>query len=182
MPFYEEKIGKVLIDEDTLQDRLTKLGAQITQDYKDCGDLLLICVLRGGVLFLTDLMRNIDLPLHIDFMAVSSYDIGMRESSGRVRINFDLKTDIFNRDVLVVEDIIDSGHTLSKILEMLETRQPRSLRVCTLLDKAERREVEIEVHYTGFQIPDEFVVGYGLDYDEYYRNVPFIGVMSPDAA
>ena len=182
MPFYEEKIGKVLIDEDTLQDRLTKLGAQITQDYKDCGDLLLICVLRGGVLFLTDLMRNIDLPLHIDFMAVSSYDIGMRESSGRVRINFDLKTDIFNRDVLVVEDIIDSGHTLSKILEMLETRQPRSLRVCTLLDKAERREVEIEVHYTGFQIPDEFVVGYGLDYDEYYRNVPFIGVMTPDAA
>ncbi len=176
---YEEFIGKTIVSEETLQKRITELGAQITQDY-DGQDLLLICILRGGVLFLTDLMRKIDLPLHIDFMAVSSYDVGVRESTGRVRINFDLKTDIFGRNVLLVEDIIDSGHTLSTVLEMLQTRQPKSLRICTLLDKVERREVDIRVDYCGFAIPDEFVFGYGLDIDEYYRNLPFIAAVDPD--
>ncbi len=176
---YEEFIGKTIVSEETLQKRIAELGAEITQDY-DGQDLLLICILRGGVLFLTDLMRKIDLPLHIDFMAVSSYDVGVRESTGRVRINFDLKTDIFDRNVLLVEDIIDSGHTLSTVLEMLQTRQPKSLRICTLLDKVERREVDIRVDYCGFAIPDEFVFGYGLDIDEYYRNLPFIAAVDPD--
>lgn len=175
---YEEFLEEILIDEATLQNRIAELGAQISQDYAG-QDLLLICILRGGVLFLTDLMRHITVPLNVDFMAVSSYGVGARATTGHVRISLDLRTDIFNRNVLLVEDIVDSGNTLKTVLDMLATRRPKSLRVCTLLDKAARREVEVAIHYRGFVIPDKFVFGYGLDIDEYYRNLPFIASVDP---
>ena len=158
---------------------MTELGAEISRDYQD-GNLLLVCILRGGVMFLTDLMRAIDVPLAVEFMAVSSYGAGKREITGQARITLDLNIDIRDIDVLVVEDIIDSGHTLASVLEVLSTRKPRSLYICTLLDKAERREVEVPVRYSGFVIPNKFVFGYGLDIDEYYRNLPFIGVVDLD--
>jgi len=138
---------------------------------------MLVCILRGGVMFLTDLMRQISIPHVIEFMAVSSYDIGSRESTGAVRITLDLFTEIYDRDVLLVEDIIDSGNTLSSVLEMLNTRKPRSLYICTLLDKEERRKVDVPIKYTGFDIPNEYVFGYGLDIDGYFRNLPFIAVV-----
>ena len=170
---YRELIDEILIDETTLQSRIAELGAQISQDYEG-QDLLLVCILRGGILFLTDLMRHISIPHQIDFMAVSSYGSGSRRTTGHVRINFDLQTDIYNRNVILVEDIVDSGYTLKTVIELLQTRHPRSLRICTLLDKTERREVVVPIDYTGFEIPNEFVFGYGLDIDEYYRDLPFI--------
>ncbi len=175
---YREFIDEVLIPEDVLQMRIGELGKQISQDYAG-QDLLMVCILRGGVLFLTDLMRKISIPHHIEFMHVSSYGSGARESSGSVRINFDLRTDIFDRNVLLVEDIIDSGHTLATVIQILQTRQPKSLRICTLLDKKERRQVEMPIDYCGFEIPDKFVFGYGLDLDEYYRHLPFIATVDP---
>lgn len=177
MQDYHEFLAEVLIPEDKLQKRIAEIGAQISKDYSDKGPLLLVCILRGGVLFLTDLMRHITVPHAIEFMAVSSYGVGGRESSGHVRINLDLNIDISNRNVILVEDIIDSGHTIAAVLELLETRKPSSLCVCTLLDKADRREVFVPVKYTGFSIPNKFVFGYGLDIDDYYRNLPFVGVV-----
>ncbi len=173
---YREFLGEVLISEEDLQARIREVGAQISRDYQG-KNLLLVCILRGGVLFLTDLMRAIEVPHAIEFMAVSSYGLGGRESHGQVRITLDLNTDISKWDVLLVEDIIDSGHTLYSVLELLSVRKPRSLGVCALLDKAERREVEIPLRYCGFEIPNKFVFGYGLDIDDYYRNLPFIGVV-----
>lgn len=175
---YTDFLDEILIDETALQTRIAELGAQISQDYAG-EDLLLICILRGGVLFLTDLMRRISIPHTIDFMAVSSYGLGARESTGHVRINFDLKTDIYNCNVLLVEDIIDSGYTLKTVLEILQTRHPKTLRICTLLDKTERRKVDIPIAYCGFAIPDKFVFGYGLDIDEHYRSLPFIASVDP---
>ena len=131
-------------------------------------------------MFLTDLMRSISVPHNIDFMAISSYGAGVRHSPGNVRIKLDLATPIEARNVLIVEDIIDSGHTLTSVIEFLNTRRPQSLRICTLLDKEERREVEVPIHYRGFTIPNKFVFGYGLDLDEYYRDLPFIGVVHED--
>ena len=174
---YREYLGEVLISEEKLQTRIAEMGAEISKDYKDQDNLLLICILRGGVLFLTDLMRKISVPHAIEFMAVSSYGVGNRETSGHVRITLDLSVDIENKNVLLVEDIIDSGHTIAAVLDLLTTRKPASLRVCTLLDKADRREVYVPVKYTGFSIPNKFVFGYGLDIDDYYRNLPFIGVV-----
>lgn len=174
---YREFLSEVLIPEDKLQIRIGELGAQISRDYAGRDGLLLICILRGGVIFLTDLMRKITIPHAIEFMAVSSYGVGGRESTGRVRINLDLGIDIRNRDVIIVEDIIDSGYTIAAVLDLLSTRKPASICVCTLLDKADRREVSVPVKYTGFSIPNEFVFGYGLDIDDYYRNLPFIGVV-----
>lgn len=176
MQDYREFIGEILISEEMLQARVTELGAQISRDYAG-KNLMLVCILRGGVMFLTDLMRRISIPHTIEFMAISSYGLGARESSGHVRINYDLSTDIGDRDVLIVEDIVDSGHTLAAVLRMLSLRNPRSLNVCALLDKAERREVEVPIRYQGFAIPDRFVFGYGLDIDDYYRQLPFIGVV-----
>ncbi len=176
MQDYHDFLSEVLISETQLAQRVAELGAQISRDYKD-GNLLLVCILRGGVMFLTDLMRMIEIPLAVEFMAVSSYGAGKRESAGQARITLDLNIDIRDLDVLVVEDIIDSGHTLSSVLEVLSTRKPKSLFICTLLDKAERREVEVPVRYTGFVIPNKFVFGYGLDIDEFYRNLPFVGVV-----
>jgi len=162
-----------------LQKRIAELGAEISRDYQG-KSLHLVCILRGGVLFLTDLMRRITVPLTIDFMAVSSYGVGARQTTGQVRITLDLKEDIHSRDVLLVEDIVDSGYTIATVLEFLETRHPNSLRVCTLLDKAERREIAVPIDYCGFVIPDKFVFGYGLDLDELYRNLPFIGAVDPE--
>ncbi len=179
MQDYHEFLEGVLIDEEALQNRIRELGQEISRDYQD-KDLLLICILRGGVMFLTDLMRSLTVPHTIDFMAVSSYGVGVRQSSGQVRITLDLNTSIEGRDVLLVEDIIDSGKTIAYVLDMLRTRRPRSLQVCALLDKAERREADVPIHYRGFTIPNKFVFGYGLDLDEYYRNLPFIGVVDPN--
>lgn len=167
---------KTLINEETLQARIKALGHQISVDYAD-QDLLLICILKGGVMFLTDLMRHITIPHEIDFLAVSSYGREVRESTGVVRIIKDLDEPINERHVLIVEDIIDSGHTLDYITRNLITRGPASLKICTLLDKIERREVDIPVDYVGFEIPDKFVFGYGLDLDEKYRNLPYIAVV-----
>jgi hypoxanthine phosphoribosyltransferase len=175
---YTEYLTEILIPEEQLHGRIAELGAEISRDYAG-RDLLLICILRGGVMFLTDLMRAITIPHAIDFMAVASYGAGARESSGQVRISMDLSIDIANRNVLLVEDIVDSGYTISSVLSLLESRQPASLKVCTLLDKAEARKAEVPIHYTGFKIPPKFVFGYGLDLDEYYRNLPFIGVVDP---
>ncbi len=179
MQDYREFLDEILISEEQLQARIHELGQEISRDYAG-KDLLLICILRGGVMFLTDLMRALTIRHQIDFMAVSSYGAGARHSSGQVRITLDLTTSIEERDVLLVEDIIDSGYTIASVLELLHARRPRSLKICTLLDKAERRKTDVPVHYCGFVIPNKFVFGYGLDLDEYYRNLPFIGVVRPD--
>ena len=179
MQDYHEFLEEVLIPEEALQKRIAELGAEISHDYKG-KQLLLVCILRGGVMFLTDLMRNITVPHMVDFMSVSSYGVGARRSRGQSRITLDLNTDIQNRHVLLVEDIVDSGYTVKAVLELLIGRQPKSLKICALLDKAERREVEVKIDYCGFVIPDKFVFGYGLDADEYYRNLPFIGVLATD--
>jgi len=174
---YQDILKEVLIDGERLQARIAELGKEISQDYAETEGLLLVGILKGSVLFMTDLMRHITVPHMIDMMDVSSYGKGVRRSSGEVRILKDLSEGIEGLDVLIVEDIIDSGHTLSYVLRMLQARLPASLRICTLLDKHQRREVDIELAYVGFAIPDSFVFGYGLDIDEYYRNLPFIGVV-----
>ncbi len=177
MEDYHNFLKEILVPEDKLQARIAELGKEISRDFQDSPQLLLICILRGAVMFMTDLSRHIDVPHSMDFMAISSYGTGNRNSSGMVRITMDLNTNIYGRDVLIVEDIIDSGNTLAYVLRLLSTRKPKSLNICTLLDKAERREVEVPIRYTGFVIPNKFVFGYGLDLDEYYRNLPFIGVV-----
>jgi len=177
---YQYYLNEVLIPQAALEKRILELGEQISRDYKDRGELVLVCILRGGVMFLTDLMRQITIPHAIEFMAVSSYGVGGRESSGQVRITLDLNLDIFNKHVLLVEDIIDSGHTISAVTDFLATRRPASISVCTLLDKEERREVPVPIRYRGFSIPNKFVFGYGLDLDDYFRNLPFIGVVDLD--
>lgn len=175
---WESYLQEKLIGEEKLQTRIKELGGKISSDYRG-KDLLLLCILKGGVMFLTDLMRNLTIPHEIDFLAVSSYGRQVRESTGVVRITKDLDEPIIDRHVLIVEDIIDTGHTLAYITRNLSTRNPASLKICTLLDKAERREVDIPVDYAGFVIPDKFVFGYGLDLDEKFRELPFIGVVNP---
>jgi hypoxanthine phosphoribosyltransferase len=170
-------VKEILIPEDRLQQRISELGAQISRDYAG-EDLLLLAVLKGSVLFLSDLMRSITVPHAVDFMATSSYGAST-ESSGIVRILKDLDEPIQGRNVLIVEDIIDTGHTLDYLLRLLHARRPKSLRICTLLNKPDRREVDVHVDYIGFDIPNEFVLGYGLDYDELYRNLPYIAVLAP---
>jgi hypoxanthine phosphoribosyltransferase len=178
MQNYQDILAEILVDEASLQARVKELGAMISRDYADVdGTLLLICILRGGVPFLVDLMRHITIPHMLDFMAISSYGKGARESNGNVRLTMDLQMNIRDKHVLLVEDIIDSGHTIASVVELLETRQPKSLKVCALLDKEERREAVVPLHYRGFNIPNKFVFGYGLDLDEYYRNLPFVGVV-----
>ena len=176
---WREYVGEVLISEEALQSRIATLGAEISRDYAG-RDLLLVCVLKGGVMFLVDLMKHITIPHGIDFMAISSYGAGARRSSGVVRIVMDLKVNISDRNVLIVEDIVDTGHTLDYLLNLLRTREPKSLRVCCLLDKPSRREVPIEVDYLGFSIPDKYVFGYGLDLDEFYRELPLIATLKPE--
>jgi hypoxanthine phosphoribosyltransferase len=177
---YKKFLAEVLVTEEELKRRIAEMGQEISRDYAG-EDLMLVCVLRGGVMFLTDLMRQLTVPHMIDFMALSSYGVGARESTGTVRITMDLNMDIFGMNVLIVEDIVDSGHTMASLLEVLETRHPKTLKICTLLDKATRREVDIKLDYVGFNIEDKFVFGYGLDLDEYYRDLPFVGVVDLDA-
>lgn len=172
-----EKI-RVLLSEEEVEKRIRELGDAISRDYAG-KKVHLICVLKGGVFFTCQLAKRITVPLSLDFMSVSSYGNDTK-SSGVVRIVKDLDESIENKDVLVVEDIVDSGHTLSYLLDNLKRRNPNSLKLCTLLDKPERRVTEVKVDYTGFEIPDEFVVGYGLDYCQMYRNLPYIGIVEPD--
>jgi hypoxanthine phosphoribosyltransferase len=170
-------VGEVLIDGDALRTRIVELGTEISADYEG-RDLLLVGVLKGAIFFISDLMRELTVPCEIDFMAISSYGAAT-SSSGVVRTLKDLEIDISGRDV-VVEDIIDSGLTLSYLRRTLAARKPASLEICTLLTKPERREVEVPVRYVGFEIPNRFVIGYGLDFAERYRNLPYIGVLHPD--
>jgi len=180
MDDYQAFLAEVLIDGETLQRRVGEMAQEISRDYAGEHDLLLICILRGALPFLVDLMRQLTIPHAIDCMAVTSYGLGARESTGNVRVALDLQTNIEGRPVILVEDIVDSGHTISHVLELLNTRRPRSLKVCALLDKAERREVVVPIHYRGFEIPNKFVFGYGLDLDEHYRNLTFVGVVDLD--
>lgn len=174
----EKAIQEVLFSEEQLAARVKEIAKQIEQDYQG-KEIMLISVLRGSFVFMADLCRHIDLPCTIDFMAVSSYGKGT-SSSGQVQITKDLSSDISGKDIIVVEDILDSGNTLSYLLRLLEQRHPASIRLCTLLDKPERRVKHVDVHYSGFTIPDAFVVGYGLDYAEEYRNLPYIGILKPE--
>lgn len=174
----ENDVGEVLISHEQIREKTKELGRRIAQDYEGKNPLL-ICVLKGGLMFLADLMREIHIPLEIDFMAVSSYG-DATESSGVVRILMDLERNIRGRHVLIVEDIIDTGRTLNYIIENLHTRGPASIKVCTLLDKPARRLLDIPLDYVGFEIPDRFVIGYGLDFGEIYRNLPFVGVLKPE--
>ena len=173
-------VSEILIDEETLNGRIAELGAAISDDYRG-RDLLLIGVLKGAIFFMADLMRSIEIPCEVDFMAISSYGAGI-DSSGVVRILKDLDVSIEDRNVLVVEDIIDSGLTLSYLLRNLEAREPASLEVCALLTKPERRENDVTCRYVGFEIPNRFVIGYGLDFAERYRNLPYVGVLRDELA
>lgn len=166
---------EVLLSEEKVDARIKELAEQITEDYKG-KELHMICILKGSVFFTCELAKRIALPVSLDFMSVSSYGSDTK-SSGVVRIIKDLDESIKGKDVIVIEDIVDSGNTLSYLLEMLNDRKPASLKLCTLLDKPERRRKPVHVDYTGFQIPDEFVVGYGLDYDQKYRNLPYVGIV-----
>ena len=174
----ERAVTEVLIDRETLQRRISELGEEISADYAG-RDLLLVGVLKGAVFFMADLMRGLTIPCEIDFMAISSYG-DSTDSSGVVRILKDLDINIEGRDVLVVEDIIDSGLTLSYLMRNLEAREPATLEICALLTKPERREIEVPVRYVGFEIPNRFVIGYGLDFAERYRNLPYVGILDPD--
>lgn len=169
---------RVLLSEEEVDRRINEIGAEISKDYEG-RSVHMICILKGGVCFTVELAKRITVPVSFDFMSVSSYGAGT-ESSGIVKIVKDLDEPLEGKDVLIVEDIIDSGRTLHHLIDVLETRNPKSIKLCTLLDKPSRRVKEVNVDYTCFEIPDEFVVGYGLDYDQRYRNLPYIGVMEFD--
>lgn len=173
-----DDIREVLFSEEKLAGIVRGIGARISEDYRD-KNLLMVSVLKGSVVFMADLMRAINIPCSIDFMAVSSYGSGLK-TSGVVKIIKDLDINLKGYDLLVVEDILDSGLTLSYILELLQSRSPKSIRLCTLFDKPDRRTVDIKADYVGTVVPDEFIVGYGLDYDEKYRNLPFVGILKPE--
>ena len=173
MQNYREFIDEILVDEKSLEKRVSELGAEISRDYAG-QELLVVCLLRGGMTFTADLTRFLTILHTLDCMSLSSYGTGHYASSGNVRVNLDLMTNIEGINVLLVEDIVDSGRTLAHVLQMLKTREPKSLKVCVLLDKKYRREVPVEVDYVGFDVPDRYVFGYGIDIDEYYRHLRFI--------
>jgi hypoxanthine phosphoribosyltransferase len=178
-PDLASDVAEILVTEEQIRAKVEELGAQLSQDYAGRA-LTLVSVLKGALPFMADLMRAISIPVQIDLMEVSSYGGTATETSGLVRILKDLRESIEGKDVLIVEDVIDTGLTLNYLLRYLRGKNPRSLRVCALLDKPARRLVEIDIAYLGFSIPDRFVIGYGLDYGEYYRNLPFIGVLKPE--
>lgn len=178
MGYCDNEIERILFSEEELTQRVKELGAQITQDYQG-KEPVLISVLRGSYIFMADLSRAIDLPCAIDFMSVSSYGKGT-SSSGQVQITKDLSDEIEGKDIIIVEDILDSGNTLFYLMQLLQARNPASICLCTLLDKPERRVKDIKANYIGFSVPDAFVVGYGLDYAEKYRNLPYIGILKPE--
>jgi hypoxanthine phosphoribosyltransferase len=173
MQDYTEFIDEILVTETSIHQRVHELGAQISRDYAG-EELLVVCVLRGGIVFAADLTRQISLPHELDCMSLSSYGVGNYASSGNVRVNLDLESNIEGRNVLLVEDLVDSGRTLARVLDMLRTRGPKSLKVCVLLDKKERREVPVSCDYVGFDVPDKYIFGYGIDIDEHFRHLPFI--------
>lgn len=173
-----DDIQTVLVTEEQLRAKVAELGAQVSRDYAG-RDLLLVSILKGAVVFMADLMRAVTIPCSIDFMVVSSYGGTNTESTGLVKIVKDLDADLSGRDVLIVEDVLDTGVTLSNLVPMLKMRHPNSVRICAILDKPARRKTDIRADYIGFEVPDAFVVGYGLDYDEKYRNLPFVGVLKP---
>ena len=173
-----DDILRVLYSEEELKAKCAELGAQISKDYEG-KNLLLVSVLKGAVVFMTDLMRHITVPCSIDFMVVSSYGSGVK-TSGVVKIVKDLDADLAGKDLLIVEDILDTGMTLHYLKQLLQDRNPNSIRIATLLDKPERRRAAVRADYVGYQVPDEFVVGYGLDYDEKYRNLPYVGILKPE--
>ena len=174
-----QDIDHILVSEEELKAKVAELGAKISADYEG-KDLLLVSILKGAVVFMADLMRAVTIPCGIDFMVVSSYGGANTSSTGLVKIIKDLDQDLSGKDVLIVEDILDTGITLSHLMPMLQMRKPNSLRLCTILSKPSRRKADIEPDYCGFEVPDEFVVGYGLDYDEKYRNLPYVGVLKPE--
>lgn len=174
-----DDVARILVDSDALQRRIAELGAMISSDYSRDSRPILVCVLKGAYMFLSDLTRHVAIPHEVDFMATSTYEGGL-DSRGVVRLVLDLKANIVGRHVLLVEDIVDRGGTINYLLRLLGERQPASLRICTLLDKPSRREYPVQLEYVGFDIPDEFVIGYGLDIDETYRNLPYIGVPTPE--
>ena len=173
-----DDILRVLYSEEELEAKCAELGAQISKDYEG-KNLLLVSVLKGAVVFMTDLMRHITVPCSIDFMVVSSYGSGVK-TRGVVKIVKDLDADLAGKDLLIVEDILDTGMTLHYLKQLLQDRNPNSIRIATLLDKPERRRAAVRADYVGYQVPDEFVVGYGLDYDEKYRNLPYVGILKPE--
>ena len=179
MQSMHQDIDHILVSEEELKAKVAELGAQISADYEG-KDLLLVSILKGAVVFMADLMRAVTIPCGIDFMVVSSYGGANTSSTGLVKIIKDLDQDLSGKDVLIVEDILDTGITLSHLMPMLQMRKPNSLRLCTILSKPSRRKADIEPDYCGFEVPDEFVVGYGLDYDEKYRNLPYVGVLKPE--
>ena len=174
MQDYREFIDEILVSEADIQKRVAELGEQISRQYAG-EELLVVCLLRGGLTFTADLTRKISVPHTLDCMQLASYGKGHYSSSGNVRVVLDLATNIEGLNVLLVEDIVDSGRTLAHVIQMLQTREPKSLRVCVLLDKKERREVPVQADYVGFDVPDKYVFGYGIDIDEHFRNLPFIG-------
>ena len=173
-----EDVLKTLISQEEIAAKVKEMGAKITKDDQG-SNLMLVTVLKGAVVFLADIMREIDVPAEIDFMVVSSYGAGVK-SSGVVKIVKDLDVPLAGKDILIIEDILDSGLTLSYIKELLTSRGPKSIKIATLLDKPDRRNVDLKADYIGFTVPDEFVIGYGLDYDEKYRNLPYIGILKPE--
>ena len=175
----QDDILKVLLSQQEIADKVCEIGKQITKDYEG-KNLLMVSVLKGSVVFMADLMRAVQIPCAIDFMVVSSYGGANTSSTGLVKIIKDLDADLTGRDVLIVEDILDTGITLSKLVPVLKMRNPGSVKICTILSKPSRRMADIEPDYCGFEVPDEFVVGYGLDYDEKYRNLPYVGVLKPE--
>ncbi len=178
MTFESNDIKEVLCTEEQIRTKMVELGARITEDYRG-KDLLLVAILKGSVMVMADLMRHIDMPIQIDFMKVSSYGAGT-ESKGSVKILKDLDVDIKGLNVVIVEDILDSGITLHNLINMLKQRNPQSIEICTLFSKPARRQVEVDAKYVGYEIPDAFIVGYGLDYNEKYRNLPYVGVLKEE--
>ena len=174
-----DDIQTILVTEEQLQAKVAQLGARISQDYAG-KDLLLVSILKGAVVFMADLMRAVSIPCSIDFMVVSSYGGTNTETTGLVKIVKDLDADLTGKDVLIVEDVLDTGVTLSNLVPMLKMRNPSSVKICAILDKPARRKTDIAADYRGFEVPDAFVVGYGLDYDEKYRNLPYVGVLKPE--
>ena len=174
-----DDIKTVLVSEEQLKAKVAELGAQISRDYAG-KNLVLVSILKGSVVFMADLMRAVSIPCNIDFMVVSNYGGSNTTTSGLVKIIKDLDGDLSGKDVLIVEDILDTGVTLSNLVPMLKMRNPNSVKICTILDKPSRRKANIQPDYEDFQVPDEFVVGYGLDYDEKYRNLPYVGVLKPE--
>ncbi|MCE5192338.1 MAG: hypoxanthine phosphoribosyltransferase [Candidatus Cryosericum sp.] len=175
----KDDILEVLVSTDEIQKRTAELGQQIGHDYQGRNPLM-ICILRGAVVFLSDLMRAVPIHVTVDFMGISSYGGTNMDSTGVIKITRDVDTNVAHRDVIIVEDIVDTGLTMRALVDLLNTRAPRSVEICTLLSKPQRRKVDVEIKYCGFEVPNKFVIGYGLDYDENYRNLPFVGVLKPE--